>query len=124
LRRSYGLPAAMLRHSIVFSLALGAIIAQGITSGVPVDSQFVSWAAVAGGVGALSALIARRLLGLVFLVAGAVVGMLVLFVVNFGDAASVSSAIGSVGLYYLKVVDLAALTYLLTAIVLRRLRRE
>lgn len=122
-QRSYGLPAAMLRHAIVFALAAGAIIAQGVLLDVSLEQQLVSWMAVAVGVGVVSALIAPGVVGLVFVFAGSIVGLLVIFVARLGTAAGVSSALGSVGILYFEIIEVAALAYLLTAIAISRLRR-
>ena len=123
-RPSYGLSAPLLRHAIVVALAAGAVIAQGLVLAVPVDAQFVSWIAVAVGVGVLSALLARRVLGVLFVVVGTTLGMLAIFVIELGTTATVSVAATAVGLLYLEVLETATLAYLLTAIMVLSVRRR
>ena len=114
--RSFGLPMAIFRHGIILAISAGAILAQGLYLKVPVDAQFTSWVLVAIGVGVLSALLAPRLVGLVFVVAGMTVGVLALFAIQVGSTAGVQVAALTVGILYIEVIESAALAYLLTAI--------
>ena len=117
-RRSYGLPAAMLRHLIVLGVAAGAVAIEGVTLAQPINERFGSWVLVAIGIGVLCALIARGVLGVVFVVAGVSIGILVIFAVQTGAAANLSATLPTTGTLYLEIVVVAAIAYLATAIVL------
>jgi hypothetical protein len=120
--RSYGLPAAMLRHGIVLAVAAGAVIAQGLFLDVRVDEQLTSWLAVGVGVGLLGAIVSRGLIGLVFAVAGLGIGLMAVLASRLGQTANVNAELANHGIVYIELVEVAALVYVLTLIVLARLR--
>lgn len=121
--RFASLPWAMLRHVFVFTLAAVAIVLQALYLAVPLDVQFSSWLFVAIGVGLLSALLARRPLGVLFVVAGLTVGLLAIFATQLGLTSALAPTMATAGILYVEVIEVAALAYLLTAIVLSRLVR-
>ena len=118
LPRYYGMPLALLRHTTVFALAAGAVWIQSIVLGNAIEQTLGSWILVAAGVGVLSAILARRVVGVVFVAAGYVVGLIAVLVGQTGAA----TAMGANSALYLEVVEVAMLAYLLTAIALMRLR--
>lgn len=122
LPRYFGLPSAMLRHLIVLGLAGGAVVAQGLVLAVPIEGQFLSWVAIAIGVGVASALLARGAIGVLFVIVGSVVGLMLTFAIKFGATADVARTLGTVGVLYLEIVEVAALAYLLTAIAIAFIR--
>ncbi len=122
-QRSYGLPAAMLRHAIVLAVAAGAVVAQGLFLDVRVDQQLISWLAVGVGVGLLGAIVSRGLIGLVFVVVGIGIGLIAILATRLGQTASVNSELANHGVVYIELVEVAALAYVLTVVVLERVRR-
>jgi hypothetical protein len=114
----------MLRHGIVLAVAAGAVIAQGLFLDVGVDQQLMSWLAVGVGVGLLGAIVSRGLIGLVFVVVGIGIGLMAILATRLGQTASVNSELASHGVVYIELVEVAALVYVLTVIVLERVRRR
>lgn len=113
----------MLRHAIVLAVAAGAVIAQGLFLDVRVDQQLMSWLAIGVGVGLLGAIVSRGLIGLVFVVVGIGIGLMAILATRLGQTASVNTELASHGIVYIEVVEVAALAYVLTVIVLERVRR-
>lgn len=122
--RRFGLPMAMLRHAIIFALSAGSILVQALVLKVPIDAQFSSWLFVAVGVGALSAVLAPRAIGLVFVVAGMTVGLLAVFAIQVGSTHGVEEVMLRAGILYLEIIEVAALAYLLVAIALTLIARR
>jgi hypothetical protein len=123
-RPRYGLPAALLRHGVVVLLAIGAVLAQGIALQTSVTDRPWSWVAVSVGLGALAAIVARGLMGAVFLVIGLLVGVEVLLVYKHGSAAEAVAALREEGWLYAAIVAVAIATYLVVLLILMRFRRS
>jgi hypothetical protein len=112
----------MLRHGIVLAVAAGAVIAQGLFLDVRVDEQLTSWLAVGVGVGLLGAIVSRGLIGLVFAVAGLGIGLMAVLASRLGQTAYVNAELAYHGIVYIELVEVPAVVYVLTLIVLARLR--
>jgi len=121
-RRTYGLPETMLRHMTVGLLTAGAVVAQGGTLAVAINVGLVSWLASAIGLGVLTAIIARGLTGVLFLVFGFGIGVSILLATNEGSTAAASLALIRDGYLYGAALVLAAEAYLITLIVLMWVR--
>jgi hypothetical protein len=122
-RPRYGFPAALLRHGVVVLLAIGAVLAQGIALQTSVTDRPWSWMALSVGLGALAAIVARGLMGAVFLVVGLLVGVEVLLVHQHGSAAEAVAALRQEGWLYAAVVAAALAAYFVVLLILMRFRR-
>lgn len=121
--RSYGLPAALLRHSIVVVLVAGAVIGQGKLLSVAIGNQPWSWLAVAIGVGALAAIVARSVIGAVFVVIGFALGLFLLLTSQVTSAADAGHALANDSWLYGAMLAAALEAYLVVMLVVARLRR-
>jgi hypothetical protein len=122
-RPRYGFPAALLRHGLVVLLAIGAVWAQGIALQQSVTDRPWSWLAVSVGLGALAAIVARGLMGALFLVIGLLVGVELLLLHQYGSAAEAVAALRQNGWMYAAIVAAAIATYLVVLLILSRFRR-
>jgi hypothetical protein len=122
-RPRYGFPAALLRHGVVVLLAIGAVLAQGIALQTSVTDRPWSWMALSVGLGALAAIVARGLMGAVFLVIGLLVGVEVLLVHQHGSAAEAVAALRQEGWLYAAVVAAALAAYFVVLLIVMRFRR-
>jgi hypothetical protein len=123
-RRSLGLPLTMVRHAIVLALVAAAVIAHGQLESVAIGGQPWTWIAGAIGVGVLTAIIGRGLIGAVFVVAGFVLGLYLLLVVRAGTAAATASMLGEDGWLYAAMLVAALVAYLVITLIIGWLRRR
>jgi hypothetical protein len=117
------MPAALLRHGVVVLLAIGAVWAQGIARATPVADNPVAWMALSIVLGVLAAIVARGLMGAVFLVVGLVVGVELLLAHQTGDAAEAAAALRRDGWLYAALIAVALEAYLIALLILMRFRR-
>jgi hypothetical protein len=115
-RPRFGLPVALLRHALVLVLAFASTMPQ-----LAVQHLTVSLA-LAIAVGAVTAVVARGLIGAVFLVAGMLAGFAVVAYQN-ASTANPGVVLGQDGWLYLALVAVALATYLVVLFLLMRLRR-
>jgi len=107
----------------VVLLAIGAVLAQGIALQNSVTDRPWSWVAVSVGLGALAAIVARGLMGAVFLVVGLLVGVEILVIRQSGSAADAAAALRQDGWLYAALVAAALAAYLVVLLILMRFRR-
>jgi len=122
-RPRFGMPAALLRHGIVVLLAIGAVWAQGVARATPVADNPVAWMVLSIALGVLAAIVARGLLGAVFLVVGLLVGVELLILHQTGDSAAAAAALRSDGWLYAALIAVALEAYLIALLILMRFRR-
>jgi hypothetical protein len=122
-RPRFGLPAALLRHGVVVLLAIGAVLAQGMALQVSVSDRPWSWVAVSAGLGALAAIVARGLMGALFLVIGLLVGVEVLLIYQHDSAAEAIAVLRQDGWLYAALVAAALAAYFVVLLILMRFRR-
>ena len=115
--------AALLRHGIVLLLAIGAVWAMGIARDTAISDSPFSWLVLSVVVGALAALIARGLMGAVFLVAGLILGFGLLVGHQTGVSAEAATALRQDGWLFAALIAVALEAYLIVFLILMRFRR-
>jgi hypothetical protein len=122
-RPRFGLPAAVLRHGVVLVLAMAAIWVLGVTLDRPASEQPVLWLAVATGLGVVTAIIARGLMGAIFLVVGMILGFDLLLANEFGTTSDAFAALKQDGWLYVALTLAALEAYLIALLIVIRIRR-
>ena len=121
-RPRFGLPAALLKHGIVLVLGIGAIWVEA-TALPPVSQQPVAWLAISIVIGVVAAIIARGLIGSVFLVSGMILGVLGLLMSQYVATADAAARLGQDGWLYAALILAALEAYLIVLLILIRFRR-
>ena len=122
-RPRYGMPAALLRHGFVFVMALASILILDLSLGLSIADQPLTWLAAALVIGVVAAVIARGPMGAVFLVAGLLLGVVVLAAVQYVSTADAGPALFDNGWLYAALIGAALGAYFVVLLILLRLRR-
>ena len=113
----FGLPVALVRHTLVLVLAFASVMPQ-----LAVQHLTVSLA-LAIAVGAVTAVVAGGLIGSVFLVAGMLAGFVVVVAYQNTSTTDAGAFLGQIGGLYVALIAVALVAYLIVWLVLMRLRR-
>jgi len=112
------MPVVVVRHALVLVLAFGSVLAQLAVQQLTVS---VSLAIL---LGAVAALLARGLMGAVFLAGGMLAGFFVVVAYQNTTPADAGTAVGHDGWLYALLIAVALATYFVVRLVIGRLRRS
>ena len=98
--------------------------AQGVIRETSVGDSPVAWLAISIALGVIAAVIARSLIGAIFLVGGMLAGVLLLIGHQQSSTAGVGDVLAQNGWLYAAIIAAALEAYLIVLLVFTRLRRS